>query len=160
MTGTNKNNNDCLYYKKLLSEYIDNEVSHTEAENITEHISYCHSCKTELANMYKMRDMIKSTYTQKVEVNFSSNVMAKIKNSKKKKSQNKNIFKILSYSSVAAVMLLILTGTVFYSQVKSNALMAEQRKFQTYVVEHTKEFSLDKYKKDENSTVISVNFAR
>lgn len=153
--------NNCIIFRKLLSAYIDNETTHIESENITDHISICPSCKIELSNLYKMRDMIKNTYVKKYEVDFSSNIMGRVKFSQKKEKHKKNFFKVMSYGSIAAVLLLVLTATIFYSQSKTKALLAEKRKFDTYVVEHTKEFSDKNYKKSDNSSfVISVNFEK
>ncbi len=165
MSYNTKNSDNCIAFKKLMTAYIDNEINHAETENLMEHISVCQKCKNELSNLYTMRQMIKSTYIPKEEVNFTKNIMDRIKTSslkvESKSKYNKNFMQLLSYGSIAAVMLLALTATVFYSQSKTKTLMAEKRKFETYVVEHTKEYTADiKNTQTDQTTVISVNFEK
>lgn len=128
----NKNLN-CSSIRMLLSSYIDNELSESENFAVTEHISHCESCKKVLADMYKVRDMVKSVYAPKGDVDFSAKIMANIKHRKQYGSQENvekvttlksrtskrkikgSLFSKLVFTTVAAATILFAVGgTVVY----------------------------------------------
>lgn len=166
MTGNGKarkNNAECANIKKLISEYIDGETGPAENESVSAHISRCPSCKLEIANMYSMREMIKNVYSVKEKVDFSSSIMARVKTkdafAKKFPKESKTPLHVtmLRYGAVAAAVFIALAATVLYSQNKTRNTLAEKRKFDTYVVEHSIQTAGDI---DSSSQVIAVNFEK
>ncbi|MBQ3033898.1 MAG: zf-HC2 domain-containing protein [Deferribacterales bacterium] len=154
---------NCADYKKLISAYIDNETSQKETAFLSSHLLECSQCKRELANLYTVRDMVKSCYTPKGEVDFSSDIMAKIRYSKSgtKSSSSKRLSaKAYGYGIVAALLLLAISSTVFYSQSRYNNMMAEKRKFDTYMVEHINQQSGETGAALATASVISTNFEK
>lgn len=152
--------NKCLKFKKTISAYSDNEADIFENEAVTEHIAGCPNCKREVANLYVIKGMIKSVYAPKENVDFSASVMGRInsrcKSFYEKKEDRSSFSKIVKYSAVAAVVFLALGITILYSQNQTKKMLAEKRKFDTYVVEHSTQIA------DENevSQVISVSFEK
>lgn len=83
---------ECVDIKPLLDAYIDNELTGEQSSIVTSHISECESCKAQLAAVYRMRDMIKSVYAPKEEIDLSKKIMANIKfNNKYAKKQTAQI---------------------------------------------------------------------
>ena len=79
---------ECVDIKPLLYAYIDNELTSEQSSIVTSHISECESCKAQLAAMYRVRDMVKSVYAPKEEIDLSKKIMANIKfNNKYAKKQ-------------------------------------------------------------------------
>ena len=62
---------ECVDIKPLLYAYIDNELTDEQSSIITSHIAECESCKARLAAMYRVRDMVKSVYAPKEEIDLS-----------------------------------------------------------------------------------------
>lgn len=154
--------NDCAKFRKLISAYVDNETGSLESESVSEHIAACPLCKRELANLYSVRDMVKSVYAPKEKVDFSSSIMARINAScgvrkKTGKSADDISVRILKYGMVAALVFIALGSTVFYSQAQTKKLMAEKRKFDTYVVEHSIQTAVNS---EQSRQVITVNFEK
>lgn len=166
MTGSGKarkESAECLNIRRLISEYIDGETGPAENESVTDHISRCSVCKNELANMYAMREMVKNIYYVKEKVDFSSSIMARVKTKeafvKKHPKAEKTPLHvtIARYTAVAAVVFIALAVTVLYSQNQKQNTLAEKRKFDTYVVEHSIQTAGDI---DSSSQVIAVNFEK
>ncbi len=70
---------ECVDIKPLLYAYIDNELAGEQSSIVTSHISECESCKARLASMYRVRDMVKSVYAPKEDIDLSKKIMANIK---------------------------------------------------------------------------------
>lgn len=155
--------NECAKFKKLMSAYIDDETGSPECESVSIHVAECSSCKRELTNLYAMRDMIKNVYAPKENVDFSSSIMVRINPPGVKgkcRCQPKKSglgIRIVKYGAVAAVVFAALGGTLLYSGTQTKKIMAEKRKFDTYVVEHatqTADYA------NASSQVIAVNFEK
>lgn len=162
MSGYTELKDECAVYKRLMSAYIDEETNQWETRALTEHIATCQSCKRELANLYVVKDMIKSCHAPKGEVDLSSNIMARIKycKSDNKVASRKDIgTRAYAYGIVAALLLLAISSTVFYSQTQSDTMVAEKCKFDTYVVEHVKQYAVNS-DTIATASVISANFEK
>ncbi len=70
---------ECVDIRPLLYAYIDNELAGEQSSIVTSHISECESCKAQLASMYRVRDMVKSVYAPKEDIDLSKKIMANIK---------------------------------------------------------------------------------
>ena len=60
----------CLNIQPLLYSYVDNELTPKEFYAVSTHLSECSKCKNAIANIYKIKDMVKVSYAQKEEVDF------------------------------------------------------------------------------------------
>lgn len=156
---------DCSSVKLLLSSYIDNDLDDKQSKTVTAHISKCSSCKCELGNMYKMRDMIKSVYSPKGEVDFSAGIMARIKaeparNKKTEKTRGKRMSlagKFIYAGAAAAAALIAIGATISYFQYGgSQTLVQQDNKFEEYTLEHY----VNSYgsAQSHQTSVLSVNF--
>ncbi len=160
MSGYTKLNDECVMFRKLMSAYIDDQTGEAETRSLSDHVASCPSCKRELANLYVMRDMIRSSYAPKGEVDFSAAVMARI--NPVKRAAPAPVKKIgdraLRYGVAAALLFAALSSTVLYSQSKTRSMMAEKRKFDTYMVEHAEQYAGSGGA--VAASVISVNFEK
>lgn len=83
---------ECVDIKPLLYAYVDNELTSEQSSIVTSHISECESCKAQLASIYRVRDMVKSVYAPKEEIDLSKKIMANIKfNNKYAKKTNAQV---------------------------------------------------------------------
>ena len=91
-----KNNNKCFNIQPLLYAYVDNELKDEQFDEVSAHLSECAHCRNTIANIYKVKDMVKMSYMPKEEVDFSKKIMANIqfnnKYSKNSKSKINNIY--------------------------------------------------------------------
>lgn len=175
---------ECVDIKLLLHAYIDNELTSEQSSVVTSHISECENCKAHLASIYKVRDMIKSVYVPKEEIDLSKKIMANIKfNNKYAKKQTalkenmeekavsvnnaeKSLPKVIAgkvlYIAVTAAAILFAVGaTVTYFE-NSNNISVEMAnktydKFEDYVLEH---YTNSYAGPSVQASVISVNFEK
>ena len=66
---------ECVDIRPLLYAYIDNELAGEQSSIVTSHISECESCKAQLASMYRVRDMVKSVYAPKEDIDLSKKII-------------------------------------------------------------------------------------
>ena len=66
---------ECVDIRPLLYAYIDNELAGEQSSIVTSHISECESCKAQLASMYRVRDMVKSVYAPKEDIDLSKDIL-------------------------------------------------------------------------------------
>lgn len=174
---------ECVDIKPLLYAYVDNELSKEQCSIVTSHIGECESCKAHLASIYKVRDMVKSVYAPKEEIDLSKKIMANIKfnnkyakkqtvsntvknetvkqNSDKKSVTNIVVGKLLYIAAVAAAVVFIIGAAVTYFE-KSNPVSVEVAnktydKFEDYVIEH---YTNSYTGPSAQASVISVNFEK
>lgn len=167
----------CLNIQPLLYAYVDNELSDEQFEAVSAHLSECGHCKNEIANIYKIKDMVKLAYGQKEEVNFSKKIMAGIAFNNKygKKNQPEKLVsknkvsafykmvagKLVYISAIAVALLLVIGATVTYFE-KSKPVTAEVAaktydKYEDYVLEH---YANSYSGPIAQASVISVNFEK
>lgn len=169
----------CLNIQPLLYSYVDNELTPEQFDAVSAHLSECNKCRNTIANIYKIKDMVKVSYAQKEEVDFSKKIMAGIAFNNKygKKEQPKvvankkyskvtNISKIIAgklmyVSALAAAILLVVGATVNYFE-KSKPVSAEvaaqvHDKYEDYVLEH---YANSYSGPLAQASVISVNFEK
>lgn len=170
---------ECVYIKPLLYAYIDNELTDEQSSIITSHIAECESCKTRLAAMYRVRDMVKSVYAPKEEIDLSKKIMANIKfNNKYAKKQTvqvkenieektkQSLLKMVAgkvlYVAVAAAAIVFAVGATITYFEKSNPVSVETanktyNNFEDYVLEH---YTNSYAGPSAQASVISVNFEK
>ncbi|WP_300707312.1 anti-sigma factor [uncultured Brachyspira sp.] len=177
---------ECVDIKPLLYAYIDNELAGEQSSIVTSHISECESCKARLASMYRVRDMVKSVYAPKEDIDLSKKIMANIKfnnkygkiqttkikenieektvhiNNNAKQSLPKIVAGKVLYIAVAAAAIVFAIGaTVTYFE-KSNPVSVEManqtyNNFEDYVLEH---YTNSYAGPSAQASVISVNFEK
>lgn len=173
---------ECVDIKPLLNAYMDNELTSEQSSIVTSHISECESCKAQLASMYRVRDMVKSVYAPKEDIDLSKKIMSNIKfnnkyakkanltvkenieektfNTAGKQSLTKMVAGKVLYIAVAAAAIVFAIGaTVTYFE-KSNPVSVEManqtyNKFEDYVIEH---YTNSYAGPSAQASVISVNF--
>ncbi len=169
----------CVDIKPLLYAYLDNELTSEQSSIITSHIAKCESCKARLAAMYRVRDMVKSVYAPKEEIDLSKKIMANIKfNNKYAKKQTAQLKesieektkhslpkmvagKVLYIAVAAAAILFAVGATVTYFE-KYNPVSVEianqtYNNFEDYVLEH---YTNSYAGLSAQASVISVNFEK
>lgn len=177
---------ECVDIRPLLYAYIDNELAGEQSSIVTSHISECESCKAQLASMYRVRDMVKSVYAPKEDIDLSKKIMANIKfnnkygkiqttkikenmeektvniNNKAKQSLPKIVAgKVLYIAVAAAAVIFAIAATVTYFE-KFNPVSVEMAnqtydKFEDYVLEH---YTNSYAGPSAQASVISVNFEK
>ncbi len=98
---------DCEKTLSMLNEYIDGELSESEAKFVLSHIEVCHDCKKALNELKKINELINEV-SVKAPKELSSLVMDKIRNEKKRST--KKIFKIGSLVSAAAILVILVSS--------------------------------------------------
>lgn len=169
----------CLNIQPLLYSYVDNELTPEQFDAVSTHLSECSKCKNAIANIYKIKDMVKVSYAQKEEVDFSKKIMAGIAfNNKYGKKEQLEVVKNKKYSKVtkiskivagkliyltalAAAILLVVGATVAYFE-KSKPVSVEvatqvHDKYEDYVLEH---YANSYSGPLAQASVISVNFEK
>ncbi len=161
---------ECVDIRPLLYAYIDNELAGEQSSIVTSHISECESCKAQLASMYRVRDMVKSVYAPKEDIDLSKKIMANIKfNNKYGKIQTTKIKENVEEKTVninnkakqSLPKIFAIAATVTYFE-KSNPVSVEMAnqtydKFEDYVLEH---YTNSYAGPSAQASVISVNFEK
>ena len=172
-----KNNNKCFNIQPLLYAYVDNELKDEQFDEVSAHLSECAHCRNTIANIYKVKDMVKMLYMPKEEVDFSKKIMANIqfnnKYSKNSKSKiNKPYEKVTSISkmvagklvyvsAVAAIIVFVIGATVTYFEktkpVSAEVVAQTYDKYEEYVMEH---YANSYSGPTAQASVLSVNFEK
>lgn len=133
---------DCTKVRKLLSSYIDSELTKFENSAVEKHVSVCGKCKDELGELYKLRTFMKGSFHNVEEVDFSSSIMRKIKAEDPSFMQTETP-KIRSISKkrkikpfIAAALMFAVAGAAVISNDVSNNAVAESDRLENYVYQH------------------------
>ncbi len=168
-----KTKQECIEIKELLYAYVDNELSASQSRRVLNHIQECKSCADAVSNMYKVNEMIKSSYMPKEKIDFSKSIMMNIKvmdkynKNNKSKTEKKYILpyvlqKKLVYIMAAASMIIFAIGaTVAYFEniIPVSQEVAEHTydKYEDYVIEH---YSNSYAVPSITASVVTVNFEK
>ncbi len=99
----------CSKARKLLSPYIDKELTKPEAELLDAHVRDCIKCRTRLEEMQAIHDTFSSMERLNAPLGFATRVMAHVQNNK---ARSLSLFPILSrLIEVAVIILVIIIGT-------------------------------------------------
>ncbi len=102
---------DCKLCQERLSDYIDNQISEEEKQQIENHIRQCSYCAKELENLKFALESLKELPEIDLPQNFSKELSKKIKNEKKPINSRFLNYKWLSLGASAAVILLMIVFT-------------------------------------------------
>lgn len=142
---------DCTKYRKLIHEFIDNEISNENEIALLSHITSCGDCKIYLSNMSKIKVAIKDgfTYHSNIKnVDISKKIMSKIKKEQihtNKKRSARVFYKI-------ALIILALSAIFISKNIKQNNHDFSFKEEEKMVFEHLE--------KSYNSAVVNVAFSQ
>ncbi|MBW6458847.1 MAG: zf-HC2 domain-containing protein, partial [FCB group bacterium] len=111
---------DCYSFDKVLSDYIDSNLSVKQQQEAKEHIAACPGCREKLADMVNMLNTLRSLPACCVRPGFEARLMARIARGKQKKEMPfanmlREYARVISVA--AAVMLLFATSLFVYTSV-------------------------------------------
>jgi len=132
---------ECTKVRKLLSAYVDGELSMAESVKVEKHVSSCDLCREELGDYYKMGSFIKSSFTLSEEVDFSASIMRKIKAEAPSSVKTQKTVPIarkkrLIKPFIAAACMFVLTGAAVVGLNSGNEAIAEADGLESYVYQH------------------------
>lgn len=110
---------DCYGFDKIMSDYIDADLSVKQRQEANEHLSVCKRCSSKLADMKNILAKMK-TLSITTSPNFESRLMSRIEKSKEQReSRFIRLFQEHSrpISVIAAVFLLFATSIFVYTSV-------------------------------------------
>lgn len=110
---------DCYSFDRIMSDYIDANLSVKQRQEANEHLSVCKRCSSKLADMKNILAGMK-TLTCTTSPDFESKLMDRIANSKEhRESRFIRVFQEYSrpISVIAAVFLLVATSIFVYTSV-------------------------------------------
>jgi anti-sigma factor RsiW len=68
----------CQRFYEIISASVDSQANALEQLALQEHIKSCNACKSELAQQYELKDMMRS-YQSAADIDVSSGVMRKLR---------------------------------------------------------------------------------
>ncbi len=106
---------NCYSFETLISNYLDNSISHSMKIEAEKHLDQCPNCQVKLNDMKQILHSLHSLPKLKTSANFNEKLMEKIEHHKSKK---KFIFKQFMYKysqplSTAVAVIILLFG-VYY----------------------------------------------
>jgi len=150
----------CQKYHKLISDYADNCLDLSHVDEVVDHISECGDCKRFYLNELKLKEYIKSSFSNaNIKVDVTSSVMSKIG---VKHVQKKSRF---MYYVAGFVIFAFLGGTVtFFQGSYSNSSFAnndktaiengDEVKLQEFVLEHLDRTNINNFSAMTVSNVV------
>ncbi len=101
----------CVFYKKLINDFLNGEISKAEELALMEHINVCISCRREFEALNKISKAAKEIERIKAPENFTKMIKNKIKSGQKKRSRFMEIFLVAAASVVLFVMGFTISST-------------------------------------------------
>jgi predicted anti-sigma-YlaC factor YlaD len=147
---------ECKQYHKLISLYIDGALGILEEENLHKHLKQCKVCSIYMKNMLFLKDNIKTSYNQNVNVDFSKNIMQRIKKDKSKGKvvslfNKKVVHTSLMKKSVSLLLFLIIF--LLFSYFVNNQFSNENN-IENLVIQHLDNSFLQEFPDIENVNLI------
>jgi len=149
----------CRKYRKLISLYVDDELSSVYEDELFEHLCACSSCKTALKNESMLKSYIKDSYSGTYNVDFSRSIMTKIE---EKNNKKKMTFKTVQKTKIiaCAALVVIFSSVITISSLSRFDYFARKDNsdnLEKFVYEH-----MDKSSSEQQRTfeLTSVNFSK
>jgi len=106
---------NCYRFETLISDYLDNNISHSMKSEVEKHLGKCPNCRAKLEDMKQILHSLHRLPKLQTSANFNEKLMEEIEH---RKSKEKFIFKqfVYKYSqplSTAAAVIILLFG-VYY----------------------------------------------
>lgn len=120
----------------MISSYIDDETPSLEAQVLESHLASCPACRAELTRQLALKDMVRSSYAQTVEIDMSKNIMAAIKKEQKPAVKYIPLYKRISVIIATVAALMVIGLAAFLTMGREETLVAGNEKLEEYVIEH------------------------
>ncbi len=140
----------CFYYKKLINEYLNGELSNVEKLSLMEHLDVCFQCKREFEILNKISNMSREVKRFKAPENFEESLRRKIHEKKRKKSKVMEVLLI-----IAASVVLFITGFL----ISSNYILTSYHKEKNGFAEN-KKIEIPKKVKPQEIEIKDSNYKR
>ncbi|MDY6820807.1 MAG: zf-HC2 domain-containing protein [Deferribacterota bacterium] len=133
------------HYRKLISLYVDNELSAIEEKELLSHIEVCEDCSKFLMDLLYIKSEIKKSYKREKTIDISASVMKKIKDNEENNSEkvipiNKKQYRRKKFNKYYikktigfAFLAIIFLGIAFFI---TNKYSKNSNNIENYVVEH------------------------
>jgi len=144
---------DCTKFHELISLYLDEETSTVQRQALEKHMETCSDCKNYMSNQIKLKDMIRDSYSQSVDIDLSASIMSKIQQPVQVVRSSR--MKKISLFVAAAAAVCVITVAALMSLHIDNNTVAGNEKLEEYVIEHVGSGS-----SDFNGQVESVNIEK
>jgi anti-sigma factor RsiW len=141
---------DCTKYRKLISQYIDEETSGVQRDALEKHMDGCAHCKTYMQSQLHLRDMLKASYPETVEIDVSASIMSRIKPAQTIRKSGGTGRLTLFIAAAAAVCVFAIAALMTLHQ--DNNTFAGNEKLEEYVIQH-----VDSGSADFNGRLANVN---
>ncbi len=102
---------ECIFYKKLMNDYLNVDISKIEEIALMEHIDLCLSCRRDFEKLRKISTLTKEIETIKAPENFTDLLKNEINSTQKKGSKFMEIFLVIAASIVLFVMGFAISST-------------------------------------------------
>lgn len=145
---------DCTKFHELISLYVDEETSAVQRQALEKHMETCQDCKNYMANQIKLKDMIRESYAQTVDIDISASIMNRIQQPEKVVRPVSRMKKISLFVAAAAAVCVVTLAALMSLHVDNNTV-AGNEKLEEYVIEHVGSGSTD-----FNGQVESVNIEK
>ncbi len=152
---------ECLKYRKLITYYVDGELSEVQENALIMHISKCPNCKNALKNESALKSYIKDSYVNSCDIDISRQVMTKIRSQHVNRNVAKNINKVntkkFSLFGSVAILMIFFSAVALFHIFGTDSFVAKKEKDQLehFVYEHMEETSTDR---EQSFALTSVNF--
>ncbi|MBN2780822.1 MAG: zf-HC2 domain-containing protein [Candidatus Marinimicrobia bacterium] len=111
---------DCYSFDKVISDYIESNLSAKQKQEANEHLAQCPACSEKLGDMAQLLDALRTLPKPVTRPDFESRLMARIERQKQQK-ESPFIHVFHEYSRVisvaAAVLLFVATSLFVYTSV-------------------------------------------
>jgi predicted anti-sigma-YlaC factor YlaD len=140
---------DCIKYRKLTHELLDNEISENSELELIEHLEHCQDCKIYMLNINKIKLSIKDSYgVKKNDINLSAQIMKKIQ---KRPDARTTSFKLPKKVSKVAIIIVIFSAIFIAKTLFSTR--------QAVALNDTDEMIMEHLEKSNNNDIIHVTYA-
>lgn len=111
----------CKDVKRLLSSYIDGEISMDKKKEVEEHLSYCYECRKELIILRKILKEIHNIPEVSPSENFSEKLWIKYISQNKETSLTNNLKRFLLFIGATVIFV----GIIFVIRAYINNLIKQ-----------------------------------
>lgn len=118
----------CSTAHKLISPYIDGELSEGKKREIENHLNACEKCRMEVEGFQGMRDLFVNTENYEAPYGFHTRVMANINSGKTRQSSRIPVFARLAEGFVVMVIIAIIVIGVFSGSFLIKGFMPDKAK--------------------------------
>ena len=132
---------NCNKAQELISLYLDNKLSSQSVSELTKHFDKCVKCKQDYITLKRIKTILSNSPKKEVSSDFTSSVMAKIKNKEHEKKDNVVMFgsffgSIKKKLIMAAGFLFVVASSYFFFMPYNNASKQDDETYASAAVEY------------------------